>query len=269
MRILILILLFLLGFVAYLSVSRGGEVVVVLTFDYEDMSNAKGTEMIPAILRVLEKHNATATFFILGKTAKMHPETVRLIASKNHTIGMHTYFHNLPIFSKADAALIGEIYGYDEETEWRRSFKTEEAFIEDTERCRRELERITGRTPRIFRSPSIVVNWVKNDAYFRALHMAGVLIDSSVYQGGDAWLKIDGVIEVPITCGEEAFKYDPRAILLIAEHNKRRGLPVVVSIHPARLETSDVLALDEALTLLEKEYHVRYAKLEEVPELFR
>ncbi|MRI00816.1 polysaccharide deacetylase family protein [Kriegella sp. EG-1] len=61
---------------------------VSLTFD--DGPNA---EFTPQILDLLEKHNAKATFFLIGKYAEKHPTIVQDILKKGHSIGNHTYSH--------------------------------------------------------------------------------------------------------------------------------------------------------------------------------
>ncbi|WP_456475599.1 polysaccharide deacetylase family protein [Candidatus Pyrohabitans sp.] len=268
MRLAALFAILLLITVAMVKYEEKSEVVVVLTFDYEDLTDDNGTRNIPQVLRLLDKHNAPATFFVLGKTAKMHPGTVRMIAAKNHSIGMHTYFHNLPIFSPENAGVVGEIYGVDAETEWRRSFKTKEAFFEDIERTKRELEGITGITPQLFRCPSLVVNWAPDDAYFQALQEAGVVIDSSVYQGNSPWYSVGSVVEIPITGGHEVFS-DTENFLNAVERQSKHKLPLVILIHPAKLDDIDLLLIDEALTIAEARHNVRYAKIEEIPGLFR
>ena len=75
------------------------KIQVVLGFDmetdigswtpyYEGVKN--GT---PAILRLLEGHGITATFFFTGDAAKKHPEVVTAVIEKGHEIGSHTLFH--------------------------------------------------------------------------------------------------------------------------------------------------------------------------------
>lgn len=268
MRLAALFAVVLIITVAMVKYEEKGEVVIALTFDYEDLTDDNGTRNIPQILRLLDKHNAPATFFVLGKTAKMHPETVRMIAVRNHSIGMHTYFHNLPIFSPEDAEVVGEVYGVDARTEWRRSFKTKEAFFEDIERTKGELERITGIAPQAFRCPSLVINWAPDDAYFRTLQEAGVVIDSSVYQGNSPWYSVGPLVEVPITGGHEVFS-DTENFLNTVERQSKHKLPLVILIHPAKLDEIDLLLLDGALTKAEARYDVRYARIEEIPGLFR
>lgn len=65
---------------------------VAITFD--DSPNANIT---PKILALLEKHNAKATFFCVGKHLETHVEIAQNIVNHGHTIGNHTYSHS-PFF---------------------------------------------------------------------------------------------------------------------------------------------------------------------------
>lgn len=45
------------------------------------------------MLRILEKHQIPATFFLLGEQAEKYKDLVKEIADKDHLIGNHTYHH--------------------------------------------------------------------------------------------------------------------------------------------------------------------------------
>jgi len=61
---------------------------IYLTFDagYENGN-------MPAILDALKKHNAHATFFVVGHFVKGNPDLTRRMAEEGHTIGNHTFHH--------------------------------------------------------------------------------------------------------------------------------------------------------------------------------
>ena len=61
---------------------------VYLTFD--DGPTPGVTEWI---LSTLRKHNAKATFFVLGKNAEMYPDLYQMIINEGHKVGNHTYSH--------------------------------------------------------------------------------------------------------------------------------------------------------------------------------
>ena len=61
---------------------------IYLTFDagYENGNT-------PLILDALKKHNAPATFFVVGNFISDHPDLIKQIVSEGHTIGNHTMTH--------------------------------------------------------------------------------------------------------------------------------------------------------------------------------
>ena len=70
---------------------------MALTFD--DGPNDPHTMYL---LDVLAKHNARATFFLIGKYVRQRPEIARAILAAGHEIGNHTYGHpNLVLVSAA------------------------------------------------------------------------------------------------------------------------------------------------------------------------
>jgi peptidoglycan-N-acetylglucosamine deacetylase len=63
---------------------------VVLTFD--DGPNPAST---PSILKTLADECLRATFFMVGRQARAHPETARQVRAAGHTVGTHTQNHPL------------------------------------------------------------------------------------------------------------------------------------------------------------------------------
>src|SRR5947207_9494120 len=61
---------------------------VALTFD--DGPDATWT---PLVLDTLESRDATATFFVIGENAELHPELLRRMLREGHEIGNHTFTH--------------------------------------------------------------------------------------------------------------------------------------------------------------------------------
>lgn len=104
--------------------SRTKTNVVALTFD--DGPDPAST---PAVLDVLDRFEAEATFFVLGRNVAAHPELARRIVGVGHAIGNHSFSH--PDLRRCGAVQIaGE-------------------FI----RCARALRRATGVRPRFLRPP--------------------------------------------------------------------------------------------------------------------
>ena len=71
------------------------EPVVALTFD-----DGPDPRYTPQLLDILGRHEARATFFMIGKNAIAHPDVVKRVAGEGHTIGNHTWDHpKLPSLS--------------------------------------------------------------------------------------------------------------------------------------------------------------------------
>ena len=69
-------------------VGDAGEKKIYLTFDcgYENGNTT-------AILDALKKHDASATFFVVGHFLESAPEMVKRMVEEGHTVGNHTYHH--------------------------------------------------------------------------------------------------------------------------------------------------------------------------------
>lgn len=88
---------------------------VALTFD--DGPDPRWT---PAVLDVLAKHSALATFFLVGEAARAHPDVVARTVAAGHAIGSHTDSHpSLPSLQASEVereirdghAALGEMSG--------------------------------------------------------------------------------------------------------------------------------------------------------------
>ena len=67
---------------------RTREKILYLTFDDGPIE-----EVTPQVLDILQKYDAKATFFCIGKNIQANPELFRRIAEDGHTIGNHTQDH--------------------------------------------------------------------------------------------------------------------------------------------------------------------------------
>ena len=61
---------------------------IYLTFD-----DGPTPEVTEFVLNQLDRYNAKATFFCIGKNIENHPEIFKRIIDKNHSIGNHTQNH--------------------------------------------------------------------------------------------------------------------------------------------------------------------------------
>lgn len=90
------------------------EKIAYLTFD--DGPRPPYTDQI---LDILHAHGATATFFMIGEEAALHPATVRAVRAAGHAVGNHSYTHpalsTLPAqavrseITRTDALLAGPV----------------------------------------------------------------------------------------------------------------------------------------------------------------
>jgi peptidoglycan/xylan/chitin deacetylase (PgdA/CDA1 family) len=72
--------------------------MVALTFD-----DGPNREVTPKVLRILRRHDARATFFMVGENAQTALPLVRRVADEGHAIGNHTWSHlSLPLLTPAE-----------------------------------------------------------------------------------------------------------------------------------------------------------------------
>jgi peptidoglycan/xylan/chitin deacetylase (PgdA/CDA1 family) len=89
---------------------------IALTFD-----DGPDPQVTPQLLNLLDAAGAKASFFVIGARAAQHPQLIREIAARGHTIGNHTWSHSYLFFFffprrlKAEIArvqqLVGELTG--------------------------------------------------------------------------------------------------------------------------------------------------------------
>lgn len=109
-----------------------------------------------AVLDLLARHHARATFFVVGWVAERHPRMMRRIVEAGHEIGCHSYAHQL-------------VYDL-----------TPEEFRADTQRAVRSIEDAVEVTPCLYRAPSYSITrrsfWA-----LEILAECGFTYDSSIY----------------------------------------------------------------------------------------
>ena len=105
-------------------IAKGEEPILYLTFDcgYENGNTDQ-------ILDALKKHNANATFFVVGHFQETSPLLIKRMVQEGHMVGNHTYHH--PDMSKIatkeafakemqdNEALFKQITGYDMQKYYR------------------------------------------------------------------------------------------------------------------------------------------------------
>lgn len=89
----------------------------------------------PFILDTLRKYGVKATFFIVGKNARLYPEFVRREKDEGHSLAVHTYSHEYKKIYSGVPAYMGDLY------------RTQDAIYD-----------AAGEKPLIFRFPGGSVN---------------------------------------------------------------------------------------------------------------
>jgi len=148
-----------------------GQMPVCLTFDVDAESGWLGqgikfkdrlttlsegrygvTRALPRILALLGEFGITATFYVPGLTAELHPEVVPAILSAGHEIGHHGYRH-----CSSDGL-------------------SEQQQAEELDLATEVIRKASGTVPRGYRSPS----WEMTPETFRLLCERGFSYDSSM-----------------------------------------------------------------------------------------
>jgi peptidoglycan-N-acetylglucosamine deacetylase len=130
---------------------------------------------VPRILRLLEKHGVSASFYVPAVTALLHPEEQRRVVAEGHEIGIHGWIHEL-----------NSVLPYEAERDlMRRSADT--------------LEKIAGVRPVGLRTPS----WDFSRHTLQIEQEMGLAYDSSLMSDEDCYeLLLDGrptgVVELPV-----------------------------------------------------------------------
>lgn len=97
---------------------------VALTFD-----DGPDPVYTPLMLDVLEKERAPATFFLIGRRVKQHPQIAQRIVLEGHAIGNHTYTHR------------------------KLTSLSSQGILREITQAHQTIEYYTGVTPLLFRPP--------------------------------------------------------------------------------------------------------------------
>jgi len=91
-------------FLPVISRQDRGRNEAALTFD-----DGPDPDITPLLLEVLRRHGLQATFFVAGVKAKRHPDIIREILSRGHTLGNHSYHHDPLLMLRSRTRLKEEI----------------------------------------------------------------------------------------------------------------------------------------------------------------
>ena len=92
------------------SLTKSKEKIAYLTFD--DGPTLRAT---PRVLDILKEENVKATFFVIGKYVKNHPDLVKRAYDEGHFIANHGYDHSNKKLYQSEQSFINEITSTDKE----------------------------------------------------------------------------------------------------------------------------------------------------------
>jgi peptidoglycan/xylan/chitin deacetylase (PgdA/CDA1 family) len=165
-------------------------------------------EVTPAVLDILDRYAAKATFFCPGAEAERHPELCREIRDRGHELANHTLRHSWFFALHGPARIAREIDG-----------------------AQATLDAVAGVQPRFFRPTA----GLRNVFLYPALARRGLLLTTWTRRGLDTLDGNPSVVLARLTRNLAAGD-----ILLLHDGNAARtaaGVPVILEVLPQLLET--------------------------------
>ena len=181
----------------------GSPGAVAITID-----DGPDAEVTPAVLDVLQAHNATATFFCIGERVERHPELARAIVERHHEIGNHSYRHGHGF------ALLGP-----------------GTLMHEVARAQQAISTATGQWPCFFRAPA----GLRNPFLEPVLARAGLQLVSWTRRGFDTVSGNSDAVTARLTRHLQAGD-----ILLLHDGHgarTRAGAPLILEVLPRLLRT--------------------------------
>jgi peptidoglycan/xylan/chitin deacetylase (PgdA/CDA1 family) len=174
---------------------------VALTID-----DGPDPEVTPAVLDLLDAAGARATFFCIAQRAAQHPDLVREIVRRGHSVQNHSHVH------RHNFSLLGP-----------------RGFAREIQAAQAVLADLTGDTPRFFRAPA----GLRNPFLAPVLHRMGLTLASWTRRGFDTRERDPQRVLQRLTRGLAAGD-----ILLLHDGHCARdaqGRPVVLAVLPELL----------------------------------
>ena len=175
---------------------------VALTFD-----DGPDPEVTPAVLDLLDRREARASFFFVGRKVEAHPALAALVVARGHTVENHSYSHAHTFAFRGPTALEREVL-----------------------RAQEVITQATARPPRYFRAPAGVRNlWLEP-----CLRRSGLALVSWTRRGFDTVSRDAARVASRLARGLRSGD-----ILLLHDGGSARdaaGRPVVLSALPLLLD---------------------------------
>lgn len=195
------------------AVARGE---VALTID-----DGPDPEVTPQVLDLLDAAGAKATFFCIAERARAHPELLREMLRRGHSVQNHSRHH------RHTFSLLGP-----------------EGFRDEISQAQAIFTALTGQTPAFFRAPA----GLRNPFLEPVLHRLGLRLASWTRRAYDTREGDPARVLATLTAGLAAGD-----ILLLHDANAARGAdgrPVILAVLPELLAAFDRAGL-RAVTLPE------------------
>jgi len=177
--------------------ARRGEIAV--TFD-----DGPHPEVTPKVLDILDRYGAKASFFCVGEKAAAHPDIVREIVRRGHTIENHSMRHS-------------GFFGFYGPAALRREIGAAQSV----------LGGIAGRPPRFFRAPI----GIRNPLLDPVMARLGLHYVTWTRRGFDTIARDPAVVLKRLLEGLAAGD-----IVLLHDRQSVHGGPIVLTVLPALLE---------------------------------
>lgn len=125
---------------------------------------------VPRILKLLDKYDIKATFFIPGYIMDTYPEMAKAVHQAGHEIAHHGYYH-----------------------EWPENFASEEEERQSFERGIEAIQKITGQKPAGYRSPA----WEFSPWTIKILQDLDFLYSANMMDNDAPYIH-HGLVELPV-----------------------------------------------------------------------
>lgn len=181
------------------SAARGE---VAITFD-----DGPDPEVTPRVLEILDRHQAKATFFVVGRKAAAHPDIIRTMVARGHRVENHSFRHANTFAFHGTGGMAREI-----------------------EAAQLAIGALTGQAPEYFRAPM----GIRNPFLEPALARLGLQLVSWTRRGYDAVNGNAAAVLRRLTRGLAAGD-----VLVLHDGSAARtadGQPVVLVVLPQLLE---------------------------------
>ena len=218
-----------------------------LTFDLENWYDSdfvkkedkKGKDFVleglKKVVKLLDKYNTKATFFVTGDVLKKYPKDVKSLYESGHEIASHSYYH----------IMLNKL--------------SEKKIKQNIIRSKELIRRVTGKNPRGFRAPSWSINkklfWVYDFLEKEGFSYSSSLFPVNVGAYGSFEFptsafnpnKNGKIMELPVRpftilgvrlpfSGGTYFRIWPLWIIKFLTHNlNKKNMRVVFYIHPWEL----------------------------------